>query len=119
MLRATAQRIVRCSVSLRLLDIGCGSGRDLALLVSFGHDCFGLDATPEFAFERAKSGQFPVPLNIEIHTGSEDWQSCSNSIALGEMSGIKVNVVEGVGHGLPKAYVGKLLDDWNNKSAMG
>jgi SAM-dependent methyltransferase len=32
----------------KLLDIGSGSGRDLALLVSFGHDCFGLDATPEF-----------------------------------------------------------------------
>lgn len=32
----------------KLLDIGCGSGRDLALLVSLGHDCFGLDATPEF-----------------------------------------------------------------------
>jgi SAM-dependent methyltransferase len=32
----------------KLLDIGCGSGRDLALLVSFGHDCFGIDATPEF-----------------------------------------------------------------------
>lgn len=32
----------------RLLDIGCGSGRDLALLTSQGHDCFGLDATLEF-----------------------------------------------------------------------
>ncbi len=32
----------------KLLDIGCGSGRDLALLASLGHDCFGLDATPEF-----------------------------------------------------------------------
>ena len=32
----------------KLLDIGCGSGRDLALLVSLGHDCFGLDATPAF-----------------------------------------------------------------------
>ena len=32
----------------KLLDIGCGSGRDLAFLVSLGHDCFGLDATPEF-----------------------------------------------------------------------
>lgn len=32
----------------RLLDIGCGSGRDLALLASLGHDCFGVDATPEF-----------------------------------------------------------------------
>lgn len=32
----------------KLLDIGCGSGRDLALLASLGHDCFGLDATLEF-----------------------------------------------------------------------
>ncbi len=32
----------------KLLDVGCGSGRDLALLASFGHDCFGVDATPEF-----------------------------------------------------------------------
>ncbi len=32
----------------RLLDIGCGSGRDLALLTSLGHECFGIDATPEF-----------------------------------------------------------------------
>ena len=32
----------------RLLDIGCGSGRDLAVLAKLGHDCFGLDATPEF-----------------------------------------------------------------------
>lgn len=32
----------------KLLDIGCGSGRDLALLAASGHDCFGLDATQEF-----------------------------------------------------------------------
>jgi 2-polyprenyl-3-methyl-5-hydroxy-6-metoxy-1,4-benzoquinol methylase len=32
----------------KLLDIGCGSGRDLSLLASFGHDCFGIDATAEF-----------------------------------------------------------------------
>jgi SAM-dependent methyltransferase len=32
----------------RLLDIGCGSGRDLALLTSLRHECFGIDATPEF-----------------------------------------------------------------------
>jgi SAM-dependent methyltransferase len=32
----------------KLLDIGCGSGRDLALLLHQGHDCFGVDATPEF-----------------------------------------------------------------------
>jgi 2-polyprenyl-3-methyl-5-hydroxy-6-metoxy-1,4-benzoquinol methylase len=32
----------------KLLDVACGSGRDLALLASLGHDCFGIDATPEF-----------------------------------------------------------------------
>ena len=32
----------------RLLDVGCGSGRDLALLTALGHKCFGVDATPEF-----------------------------------------------------------------------
>jgi SAM-dependent methyltransferase len=32
----------------KLLDVGSGSGRDLALLTTFGHECFGVDATPEF-----------------------------------------------------------------------
>lgn len=31
----------------KVLDIGCGSGRDLAVLASLGHDCYGVDATPE------------------------------------------------------------------------
>lgn len=32
----------------KILDIGCGSGRDMALLSTMGHQCFGLDATKEF-----------------------------------------------------------------------
>ena len=32
----------------KMLDIGCGSGRDLAVLHKFGHDCYGIDPTPEF-----------------------------------------------------------------------
>lgn len=32
----------------RILDIGCGSGRDLALLAKMGHDPYGIDATFEF-----------------------------------------------------------------------
>lgn len=32
----------------KLLDVGCGSGRDLALLATLGHECFGVDATPKF-----------------------------------------------------------------------
>jgi 2-polyprenyl-3-methyl-5-hydroxy-6-metoxy-1,4-benzoquinol methylase len=32
----------------RILDIGCGSGRDLAVLHQLGFDCYGVDPTPEF-----------------------------------------------------------------------
>lgn len=32
----------------RVLDIGCGSGRDLALLNDLGFDCYGVDATLSF-----------------------------------------------------------------------
>ena len=32
----------------RVLDVGCGSGRDLSVLSKFGHDCYGVDATEEF-----------------------------------------------------------------------
>jgi 2-polyprenyl-3-methyl-5-hydroxy-6-metoxy-1,4-benzoquinol methylase len=31
----------------KLLDIGCGSGRDLALLHGLGYNCYGIDATAE------------------------------------------------------------------------
>ena len=30
-----------------MLDIGCGSGRDLAVLHTIGHQCYGIDPTPE------------------------------------------------------------------------
>lgn len=32
----------------KVLDIGCGSGRDLAVLYKLGHDCYGIDPTSEF-----------------------------------------------------------------------
>ena len=32
----------------RILDIGCGSGRDLAVLHKLGFECYGVDPTPEF-----------------------------------------------------------------------
>ena len=32
----------------KLLDIGCGSGRDLSILHTLEHDCYGIDPTPEF-----------------------------------------------------------------------
>ena len=66
----------------------------------------------EKLFELASAEKFPVPVNSEIHVGSEDWQSCPNSKAFGEMVGLKVNVVEGAGHSLPKEYVANLMDKW-------
>ena len=68
----------------------------------------------EKLFELASTGQFQVPVNCEIHVGSEDWQSCANSKVFGEMIGIKVYLVEGTGHVLPKSYVGSLLDRWHS-----
>jgi SAM-dependent methyltransferase len=32
----------------KMLDIGCGSGRDLAVLHKLGHKCYGIDPTREF-----------------------------------------------------------------------
>jgi hypothetical protein len=67
----------------------------------------------EKLFELAKAGSFSSPLNCEMHTGSEDWQSHPKNVtAFGEMVSIKVNVVDGAGHGLPRAYVGSVLDKW-------
>ena len=66
----------------------------------------------EKLLELASTGKFPAPLNCEIHTGSEDWQSCANSKAFGAMVGIKVHVVEGAGHMLPKEYLSNLLNQW-------
>ena len=66
----------------------------------------------EKLFELASTGKFPVPVNCEIYVGSEDWQSCPNSKAFGEMVGLKVNVVEGAGHSLSKEYVANLMDKW-------
>jgi len=36
------------ATNARVLDIGCGSGRDMAYLHSLGRQAFGIDATPEF-----------------------------------------------------------------------
>jgi 2-polyprenyl-3-methyl-5-hydroxy-6-metoxy-1,4-benzoquinol methylase len=57
----------------RILDIGCGSGRDLAVLHQLGFDCYGVDPTPEF-----------VAIAQRIHPELE------NRIALGKLPDLQV-----------------------------
>ena len=59
------------------------------------------------------SGNYPTPNNIEMHVGSEDWQSDPDSVkALGRRLGINYTVVPKEGHSLSKTYVGSILDRW-------
>ena len=44
------------TTGLKILDIGCGSGRDLSVLSKMGYNCYGVDPTPQF-----------VELSQEIH----------------------------------------------------
>jgi SAM-dependent methyltransferase len=57
----------------KVLDIGCSSGRDLAVLHKLGFDCYGVDPTPEF-------------VKIAQHTHPE----LVGRIALGELPDLKI-----------------------------
>jgi len=59
------------------------------------------------------SGNYPIPINIEMHVGSEDWQSSPESVqSLGTKLGIYYKVVSNEGHSLSKAYVSTVLNRW-------
>ena len=49
------------NTGLKVLDIGCGSGRDLAVLHKLGYETYGVDPTPQF-----------VELAQEIHPELKD-----------------------------------------------
>ncbi|MDY6937854.1 MAG: class I SAM-dependent methyltransferase [Cyanobacteriota bacterium] len=54
----------------KILDLGCGPGRDLVAFKKLGHEAVGLDATPAFV-EMAKQA-----------SGCEVWQQCFESLDL-------------------------------------
>lgn len=59
------------------------------------------------------SGNYPTPLHIEVHVGSEDWQSNPESVkSVAIQLDIAYSIVPNDGHSLSKAYVGSVLDRW-------
>ena len=59
----------------------------------------------------AEAGQFPVPSNCEVHTGSEDWQSHPETVTnFFGLLDVDVVVAEGRGHSLGGDYVGPVLN---------
>ena len=55
-----------------------------------------------------------MPINCEVHTGSEDWQSHPDAVTkFFALLGVNVVVAEGRGHSLGEDYVDGLLDDWS------
>lgn len=75
------------NTGLKVLDIGCGSGRDLAVLHKLGYDTYGVDPTSEF-----------VVLAQEIHPELKDriTQSALPDLSLpfkGEFDGVLCSAV--------------------------
>lgn len=68
---------------------------------------------PDKLMKLAEAGEFPKPLNCQIHVGTEDWQSVPANVAkFSELIGVDVKLVQGAGHMLGKDYVGDLLNKW-------
>ncbi len=63
--------------------------------------------------EMLSTGRIPRPSHIEVHTGSEDWQSPPTEVTdFFAKLGVTVTIVKGRGHMLGADYVGGLLDSW-------
>ena len=61
----------------------------------------------------AQQNQYPTPMNCQVHTGSEDWQSYPKAVTeFFALLGIQANIAEGRGHMLGQDYVGPVLDEW-------
>ena len=82
----------------------------------FSNEDIQLGFIPPYAkkiLELASNGKYPLPLNCEIHVGSEDWQSNpQNVLVLAKLIQATVTVVPDKGHNLSKKYVAAILDRW-------
>ena len=68
---------------------------------------------PERLKQLLDEGKIPRPMNIEVHTGSEDWQSSPTGVtSFFAKLEVPVTIAEGRGHMLGADYVGNLLDSW-------
>jgi len=60
--------------------------------------------------------KFNIPLNCEIHVGSEDWQSNPDSVLeFARLTGINAYIVSGSGHSIKKDHIMSVLDSWLKK----
>lgn len=71
---ASLLRHLRGAAPLRILDFGCGPGRDLAAFRALGHEPVGLEGSPAFAAMARE------------HSGSEVWEQDFLALALPEAS---------------------------------
>lgn len=68
---------------------------------------------PERLKQLLDEGKIPRPMKIEVHTGSEDWQSSPAGVtSFFAKLEVPVTIAEGRGHMLGADYVGNLLDSW-------
>ena len=86
------------------------------ILGAFENALTGQAFVPPYAdrlMNAVRANSFPTPPQLQIHTGSEDWQSPpSAALAFGELTGASVTIAPGRGHMLGKDYVGPVLDAW-------
>jgi SAM-dependent methyltransferase len=77
----TLLRHVRAAPPLRILDFGCGPGRDLAAFRALGHEAVGLEGSPALAAMARE------------HSGCEVWEQDFLALALpaGHFDGIFAN----------------------------
>ena len=63
-------RHIRGTPPFRILDFGCGPGRDLAVFCALGHEAVGLEGSPRFAAMARE------------HTGCEVWEQNFHALQL-------------------------------------